>query len=85
MAEDRNLKTLEGSGGNLKSTEESANMKVPEESVDNMPGSTDGTVAAIYIDPAKESKVVRKFDMFFMPQLVIIMILSYLDRTNIGM
>ena len=60
-------------------------MKVPEESVDNMPGSTDGTVAAIYIDPAKESKVVRKFDMFFMPQLVIIMILSYLDRTNIGM
>jgi len=38
----------------------------------------------IYIDPAKEKKILRKFDMLALPQFIIIMILAYLDRTNIG-
>ncbi|KAJ4137878.1 hypothetical protein NW754_001523 [Fusarium falciforme] len=38
----------------------------------------------IHIDPEKENVIIRKFDYFVMPQFVIIIILSYLDRTNIG-
>lgn len=32
---------------------------------------------APFIDPEKEKKIVRKFDMFMMPQFVIILILAY--------
>ncbi|KPI39076.1 putative transporter [Cyphellophora attinorum] len=38
----------------------------------------------IYIDPIKERKIMNKFDMLVMPQFVIIILLGYLDRSNIG-
>ncbi|KAJ6442311.1 C6 transcription factor [Purpureocillium lavendulum] len=48
-------------------------------------GHTDfDTGTAIYIDPKKESAIIRKFDLLVLPQFVIIIILAYLDRTNIG-
>ena len=39
----------------------------------------------IYIDPQKERAIITKFDCLVMPQFVIIIILAYLDRSNIGM
>lgn len=39
----------------------------------------------IYIDPEMEKKIIRKFDYLVLPQFVIILILAYLDRSNIGM
>ncbi|KAK2748127.1 hypothetical protein FQN57_001251 [Myotisia sp. PD_48] len=36
------------------------------------------------IDPAKERHVLVKFDMFVVPQMILIVILAYLDRSNIG-
>ncbi|EHA50112.1 hypothetical protein MCOR27_011252 [Pyricularia oryzae] len=41
-------------------------------------------VSQVYIDPERERSIVRKFDCYMLPQFVIIMILSHLDRTNIG-
>ena len=38
----------------------------------------------VYIDPQKEAKIIRKFDWLVLPQFVVIIILAYLDRTNIG-
>ncbi|KAL2206340.1 MFS general substrate transporter [Sarocladium strictum] len=38
----------------------------------------------IYIDPEKEKAIIRKFDFLVLPQFVIILILAYLDRSNIG-
>lgn len=39
----------------------------------------------IYIDPVLEKRTLRKFDMYMMPQMMLLQIVSYLDRTNIGM
>ena len=38
----------------------------------------------VEIDPALERRVVRKFDLLVMPQMVLLIILAYLDRSNIG-
>ncbi|CAK7266666.1 hypothetical protein SEPCBS57363_002205 [Sporothrix epigloea] len=38
----------------------------------------------IYIDPAKEKAVIRKFDKYVLPQAFLILLLNYLDRSNIG-
>jgi hypothetical protein len=38
-----------------------------------------------YIDPVMEKRIIRKFDMFALSQYTLIIILAYLDRTNIGM
>ncbi|KAH6877073.1 major facilitator superfamily domain-containing protein [Thelonectria olida] len=39
---------------------------------------------AVYIDPAVEKRTIAKFDKFMMPQMAILMLIAYLDRTNIG-
>lgn len=39
----------------------------------------------VVIDPAKERAIISKFDKFVLPQFCIILVLAYLDRTNIGM
>ncbi|KAL1918496.1 uncharacterized protein VTP21DRAFT_3156 [Calcarisporiella thermophila] len=36
------------------------------------------------IDPAKEAQLVRKLDMYLLPQLALFYLLSFLDRVNIG-
>jgi len=42
-------------------------------------------VREVYIDPVMEKRIIRKFDMFALSQYTLIIILAYLDRTNIGM
>jgi hypothetical protein len=38
----------------------------------------------IYIDPEEEKAVMRKFDRYLLPQAFIIILLNYLDRSNLG-
>ena len=38
----------------------------------------------IYIDPAKEKLVLKKFDKFLLPQAFLFILLNYLDRSNLG-
>ena len=37
-----------------------------------------------YIDPELEKKVLRKFDIWLLPQMMILVMISFLDRSNIG-
>lgn len=41
-----------------------------------------GTTTFIYIDPAKEAAVRRKFDIYVVPVSVIYLVMSTLDRNN---
>lgn len=36
------------------------------------------------VDTELESQALRKFDLYLLPQLALLTILAYLDRTNIG-
>ena len=36
------------------------------------------------IDPALERRVLRKFDCYVLPQILVMVLLAYLDRSNIG-
>lgn len=38
----------------------------------------------LYIDPAREKKLVRKLDLWIAPIMTIIFLTAYLDRANIG-
>lgn len=40
--------------------------------------------ASIYIDPDLERRTLRKFDKYLLPQFFIILLIAYLDRSNIG-
>lgn len=40
--------------------------------------------SSVYIDPREERAIITKFDCLVLPQFVIIIILAYLDRSNIG-
>jgi len=42
------------------------------------------TGSVIYIDPAKEAACRRKFDKYVVPVSVIFLVLSTLDRNNVG-
>jgi hypothetical protein len=58
--------------------------------VESKPGSpdpslnSDANTAYLEIDPVLERRVMRKFDMFVIPQMMLLVILAYLDRSNIG-
>ncbi|KAK5055421.1 hypothetical protein LTR84_013171 [Exophiala bonariae] len=43
-----------------------------------------GHVHEIELDPVLERKTLRKFDLFLLPQIAILIIIGYLDRTNVG-
>lgn len=43
-----------------------------------------GTVSPPILDPELEKQALRRFDLFLLPQLALLTILAYLDRTNIG-
>lgn len=45
---------------------------------------TDVSSETLTIDPEIESRCWRKFDFLVMPQLAILILLGYLDRSNIG-
>lgn len=37
-----------------------------------------------YIDPELEKKALRKFDKWLLPQMMLLVAISFLDRSNIG-
>ena len=39
----------------------------------------------IYVDPDVEKSIISKFDKYMMPQMAVLVLLAYLDRSNIGM
>jgi hypothetical protein len=45
---------------------------------------SEGVISAIYIEPEKEAAARRKFDKFLVPVSLIFIILSALDRNNVG-
>ncbi len=44
-----------------------------------------GTTTTIFIDPAREAAVRRKFDIYVVPISVIYLVMSTLDRNNVSM
>lgn len=44
---------------------------------------TDGS-QDIYVDPLMERRVMSKFDRYVLPQFAILVLIAYLDRSNIG-
>ncbi|KAF7560977.1 hypothetical protein G7046_g3181 [Stylonectria norvegica] len=52
--------------------------------LETMSSIASGTVSPPTIDPELEKRALRKFDMFLLPQLALLTVLAYLDRTNIG-
>lgn len=43
-----------------------------------------GGVQEIQLDPVLEKQTLRRFDMFLLPQIALLIIIGYLDRSNIG-
>ncbi|KAJ5523383.1 high-affinity nicotinic acid transporter-like protein [Penicillium frequentans] len=55
--------------------------------VDNMASNDNSSEVAgsmIYIDPKKEAAALRKFDIYLLPVSVVFLVLSALDRNNLG-
>jgi hypothetical protein len=46
----------------------------------NVHGSRD-----IYTDPELEKRVMAKFDKYVLPEFAVVVLIAYLDRSNIGM
>jgi len=46
--------------------------------------SHDVNFAEPYVDPAIEKRALRKFDIFLLPMILIIVIIASLDRSNLG-
>lgn len=62
-------------------------MEKSEMAVDNERGLDKGdesTTQTLVIDPKRESKLVRKLDLYIAPVMTIIFLTAYLDRANIG-
>ena len=51
---------------------------------DDGPDHAIGTTTTIYIDPAREAAVRRKFDIYVVPVSVIYLVMSTLDRNNVS-
>ena len=64
--------------------------KLPEpeiQSMDDMAktaSANQGTVQDLQLDPAMERDTLRRFDLFLLPQIAILIIIGYLDRSNVG-
>lgn len=54
---------------------------LPEEKTD----ASIGEVQDFNYDSEAERKVLRKFDKFLLPPLALILLVAYLDRSNLGM
>jgi hypothetical protein len=59
------------------------NEKVLEGSI-NEKDAQIGTSEEIHIDPAAEKRLIRKLDLMLSPMMVLIFLVAYLDRSNIG-
>lgn len=55
-----------------------------ESEVHKLQSYTQGTVNDMQLDPTMEKKILQRFDMFLLPQIAIIIVIGYLDRSNIG-
>lgn len=58
--------------------------KVTEHVVHIVAPGEDDASDVVAIDPDLERRCWRKFDMLVMPQLFLLILLGYLDRSNIG-
>lgn len=56
-----------------------------QDEIQKMQSTNQGTTSDIQLDPALEKQTLRKFDLFLLPQIAILIIIGYLDRTNVGM
>ena len=52
--------------------------------LNNLNSAIQGSVTTLQIDSELEKQTLRKFDIFLLPQLAILVIVAYLDRSNIG-
>lgn len=55
----------------------------PDE-IHKMQSTRQGCVNDILLDPTLEKQTLRRFDLFLLPQIAILIIIGYLDRTNVG-
>ncbi|CAI6099459.1 unnamed protein product [Clonostachys chloroleuca] len=54
------------------------------EVLEGMPSVASVALSQVPVDLEFEKQALKKFDMFLLPQLALLTILAYLDRTNIG-
>lgn len=40
--------------------------------------------AELFVDPELEKSTLRKFDRYVLPQMMVLVLIAYLDRSNIG-
>jgi len=55
-----------------------------QDEIQKMQSTNHGTISDIQIDPVLEQQTLRKFDLFLLPQIAVLIIIGYLDRTNVG-
>lgn len=55
-----------------------------EEQPESENTSVHGIGTELYIDPAKEAKLVAKLDLAFTPIIMLLYLVCFLDRSNIG-
>jgi hypothetical protein len=58
---------------------DTSSQRTPDSPIDHGVGD-----AAPYIDPVLEKHVLQKFDRWLLPQMMLLMLISNLDRSNIG-
>ena len=68
---------------NMEAILESKDKRVTCEA-DDGPDHAVGTTTTIFIDPAREAAVRRKFDIYVVPISVIYLVMSTLDRNNVS-
>lgn len=52
--------------------------------IQKMQSTNQGYIRDIQLDPALEKQTLRRFDLFLLPQIAILIVIGYLDRTNVG-
>jgi hypothetical protein len=52
--------------------------------VDETEVNDSGPLDELFIDPARERRLVRKLDIWLSPMMILLFLMSYLDRSNIG-
>jgi hypothetical protein len=72
-------------GENVQCSNVSDTPKTKQDSLlETMPSYSPGTLSPIIVDSELEKRALRKFDIFLLPQLALVTIVAYLDRTNLG-
>lgn len=59
--------------------------KLDKEDMGDSGSASAATGETVAIEPAAERRALSRFDWFVMPQMAILVLFAYLDRTNIGM